>query len=695
MMFDGVGTQFEDGWIARCAPDLVGKRIAYLTPELLWSQVGGLGPIADELARALAQGGLETIVISLLYRRRAVYDLEKRETVTRELRTPADYRDLPTPLDLQPVTKKADGISGMLEFPLLGHTVRACIWKARLGQAQAYLIEHLPGEGEPDLTRDAYGLWGHYEKIAQSLFVAHSALQLFKELEQAPDILHVNDWSPALTPLVMKAHPAYAGDPLFAHVKVVTSSHTPLAAGRFRLPAHYFDVLERDGIAREHFGGMALPDTEDIDFVHGSMFHSDACNGVSEEASELLGKIYPNQAHKIQAVTNGIDVAYWRHARLQNPKLTPEKLVKIKRDLKAWFIEEVEKRSGVKLDLDRPIITRAARLAGLKGLDLTLIDERNAEVMVRDREEAGMGAQVVLMSHPVGDGRTGEWQDRLRRICAAWPDRYVYLPYFDHLFAKCMYAGGDILVFPSRSRSKELDPLPGLAGGNGFPLEASGTSFMMAMVNGCPIVASRTGAMSEAISEFYPDTDGTGFLFGPAEDPDYPRMFRREMWKATALYYDRPDLWRKLMWNAWRAGERQGPGRIDIRLVAWEYATQLYRQALLEFSDIRPGVGSVLEVPPGKPIRVRLRLPSVLPLDALALDLWTNGPGGGEEWHPVPMRPETRPANGSRRFYGQLPPAAPGAAYEFTIRGSANGELFKWAGRNTRVAARETAGERV
>src|SRR2546425_12119648 len=85
----------EDGWITHCAPDLKGKRIAYLSPELLWSQVGGLGPIADELARALAQGGLETTVISLLYRRRLVYDPQKRETVTRDLQTPADYRKLP------------------------------------------------------------------------------------------------------------------------------------------------------------------------------------------------------------------------------------------------------------------------------------------------------------------------------------------------------------------------------------------------------------------------------------------------------------------------------------------------------------------------------------------------------------------------------------------------------------------------
>src|SRR5438067_8010736 len=125
------------------------------------------------------------------------------------------------------------------------------------------MIEHLPAEGELDFTGDAYGLWGHYDKIAQSLFVAHSALRLFKELKQAPDILHVNDWSPALAPLVMKGHPAYTDDPFFANVKVVTSCHTPLAAGRFRMQANFFDVLEQDGISRVHFEGMALPGTED------------------------------------------------------------------------------------------------------------------------------------------------------------------------------------------------------------------------------------------------------------------------------------------------------------------------------------------------------------------------------------------------------------------------------------------------
>jgi glycogen synthase len=550
------------------------------------------------------------------------------------------------------------------------------------------MIEHIPAEGEIDLTGDAYGLWGNYEKICQSLFVAHSTLQLFKTLKQAPDILHLNDWSPALTGIVMKGHPAYANDPFWKNVKIVTSCHTPLAAGRFRLPGELFDLIEQDGVPREHFGGMALPDTDDIDFVHGAMYHSEVCNGVSEEATELLWQIYPGQAHKIQAVTNGCDVDYWRHTKLQNKRLTPEKLWKLKRDLKAWFIEEVEKRSGVKLDIDRPIITRAARLAGLKGLDLTIFDEPNAHLIVRDRDQGGMGAQVVLMSHPVGDGRTGDWQDRLHRICTAWPDRYVYLPYFDHLFAKAMYAGGDMLVFPSRSRSRELDELPGLRSDEGYPLEASGTSFMMAMVNACPIVCSRTGGMREIVSEFYPDVDGTGFLFGPADDHEYPRMFRFAMWKATALFYDRPDLWRRLMWNAWRVGERQGPGRLDIRGVAWEYAARIYRQALLEFGDIKPVVGSRMEVNPGSPIPIQLRLPSALPLDEVALDIWTNGPDGGSEWHPVPMTPEMEPANGFRRFYGQLPAATPGAEFEFTIRGSANGEVFKWAGRNTKVAVK-------
>jgi hypothetical protein len=122
-MYEGLETQFEDGWIASSAADLKGKRIVYLTPELLWSQVGGLGPIADELVRALAQGGLDTTVVSLLYRRRQVYDPKKHQTVTHELKTPADYRNLPAPLDVEPITKKGDGWNGYLEFALLGQKV--------------------------------------------------------------------------------------------------------------------------------------------------------------------------------------------------------------------------------------------------------------------------------------------------------------------------------------------------------------------------------------------------------------------------------------------------------------------------------------------------------------------------------------------------------------------------------------------
>src|SRR5207248_1020848 len=123
----------------------------------------------------------------------------------------------------------------------------------------------------------------------------------------------------------------------------------------------------------------------------------------------------------------------------------------------------IERRNGVKLDPERPIVGFARRAAPYKRPNLILRDPRWTSTLIKKH-----GVQIVFSgkAHPAdlnGKKIVGE----LYRFSRDYPESIVFLQNYDMAIATAMTRGADVwLNNPIR------------------PLEASGTSGMKAAMNG-------------------------------------------------------------------------------------------------------------------------------------------------------------------------------------------------------------------
>ena len=97
-----------------------------------------------------------------------------------------------------------------------------------------------------------------------------------------------------------------------------------------------------------------------------------------------------------------------------------------------------------------------------------------------------------------------------------YPDRVRAAIRYDGALSRRMYAGGDILLMPSR-------------------YEPCGLAQMMAMRYGCVPLARATGGLKDTIVDVSKSPDlGTGFLFGPAD----PKAFAKSLSSALEVFKD-------------------------------------------------------------------------------------------------------------------------------------------------------------
>ena len=117
----------------------------------------------------------------------------------------------------------------------------------------------------------------------------------------------------------------------------------------------------------------------------------------------------------------------------------------------------------------------------------------------------------------------------LSRASGRHPSRVRAAIRFDVNLSRRMYAGGDILLMPSR-------------------YEPCGLAQMMAMRYGCIPLARATGGLQDTISDVSANPEsGTGFLFKPAT----AAAFAGALARALALFPDQ-SAWQKMQQRGMR-----------------------------------------------------------------------------------------------------------------------------------------------
>lgn len=316
----------------------------------------------------------------------------------------------------------------------------------------------VPGIERPHPYTDAAGE-GWPDNAAR--FFAFSAA--VAALARGADVLHLNDW-----------HTAVAASWAHGELPVVFSVHNLAYQGWTapewvaRLGPHSAPFA-RDGACNPLAGAVALADAV---VVVSPTFREEVLN---PETGAGLDGLLRKKGDALVGILNGIDADDWDPAR--DPHL-PAPFDADDMSGKALARAALLGRIGLE-ERPGPLAVSVTRLAEQKGIDLLL-------PLVPELEDLGLRLAIL------GSG-DATLAGELQVAAAAYPSSFVYVEGYDESLAHLLFAGGDLLLMPSR-------------------FEPSGLAQMQAMRYGTLPVVTDVGGLHDTVVDLDEDPEnGTGW----------------------------------------------------------------------------------------------------------------------------------------------------------------------------------------
>ncbi len=463
-------------------------KILYAASEALpFIASGGLADVAGSLPKALQKEGVECRVVLPLYSGIKPALREKLEYVTH------------------------------FNVPLSWRNQYCGLFKAEVDGVTYYLLDN-----EYYFKREG-GIYGFYDDAERFVFFSKAVLELLTVLDYEPDIINCNDWQTAMVPVFLNVF--YRGVEKFRRVRTVFTIHNIQYQGKYGmeiatdicgLPDYAVNMVTYDGA---------------VNMMKGAIEQCDMISTVSPSyAQEILDswfgfgldKILREKSYKLCGILNGIDVVGY------DPKTDPDVYAHytVKKPAgKAENKAKLQERLGLEIAPQKPLIVVVSRLVGMKGLDL---------IRYIFGEILQLGCQFAVLG-------TGDYiyENFFREQADANPGSVAFWQGFVPELARKMYAGGDILLMPSKS-------------------EPCGLAQMVALRYGTIPVIRETGGLRDSISDLGGE-DGNGFTFKSYNAHDMLGAIQR----AVALYQDE---------KAWKAAVVHAMG-CDF---SWESSAKKY-----------------------------------------------------------------------------------------------------------------------
>ena len=379
--------------------------------------------------------------------------------------------------------------------PLSWRSVYAGVFKATTGQDNLtyYFIDN-----EYYFYRD--GAYGYYDDGERFAFFSKAVLEALQYLDWYPDVIHANDWQTAMVPVFLRAF--YMGLESYQPIRTLFTIHNVEYQGK--APNSFVDEclgLPEDWKSTMEYNGCT-------NMMKAAILVSDRVSTVSRTyAFEIQNPYYAHglhevlQAHsyKLSGVVNGIDTKVYDPA--SDPLLyvnytadEPEKKLENKRFL--------QQKLGLACRDDVPVIIMITRLVGHKGVDL--VQAVMDDLMWDD-------IQLVV----IGTGEQ-QYEDMFRYYAARFSHKMSANIVFDNTLAHQTYAGGDIVLMPSKQ-------------------EPCGLTQLISMRYGTIPVVRETGGLYDTVPALNPETmEGRGFTFKTYNAHDMLDAIRR----AAALFHD-------------------------------------------------------------------------------------------------------------------------------------------------------------
>ena len=467
--------------------------VAYFSMEICLEQAiptysGGLGVLAGDTLRSAADLGVPLVAVTLLHRKG--YFVQHLDAAGQQTETPVQWNP----------EQVLDAVEQRVTVLIEGRVVTVAAWKfsvrgVRGHVVPVYLLDtNLPENSEWDrtLTDTLYGGDEHY-RLCQEIVLGMGGAALLQQMGYDQGVIyHLNEGHSALLTLQLlerqldsRKHFELDDSDLEAVRQCcVFTTHTPVPAGhdKFALPL-VRNVLGDERVALlEGCGGVH---EGMLNMTHLALHLTRFVNGVAMRHREVSRSMFPD--YPINSITNGVHATTWTGPAFA--ELFDKRIPEWRRDnlylryavsiplqeirdahaeSKAVLLEEVEKRTGVKLDPNVMTIGFARRATPYKRADLIFSDVPRLAQIAKN-----VGKLQIIFggkAHP----HDGGGKELIRRIFAA-DERLqglvevVYLENYEMALAAKMVAGVDLWL---------NNPMK--------PLEASGTSGMKATLNGVP-----------------------------------------------------------------------------------------------------------------------------------------------------------------------------------------------------------------
>jgi starch synthase len=356
--------------------------------------------------------------------------------------------------------------------------------------------------GRPGIYHDGAG--EYLDNAYRFALISKAALQICKDQNFIPEVMHCHDWPTSLVPVFLKTWDRILS-PL-SNTATVLTIHNIGYQGVYD-PS----VMRYLGLGDEHYRSDTLEDHGKVNLLKAGVAFADALTTVSPtHAVEILDPVggcglapyLERRRGDLTGILNGVDEEHWNPS---SDKLIPARFSASDMSGKIECKRELQRRFGLKVDDSVPLFGVITRFAHQKGMDLLIEASRPA----LDR----MALQLVVLGS--GDRHV---EDYFRWLPSAYPGRVGSYIGFSNELSHLIEAGSDFFLMPSF-------------------YEPCGLNQMYSLKYGTLPVVRATGGLNDSVENYDERTgEGTGFKFFL---PTGEALHDTIGW-AVSTWFDRP-----------------------------------------------------------------------------------------------------------------------------------------------------------
>ena len=230
------------------------------------------------------------------------------------------------------------------------------VWECFYNGVTYYALDN-----EKYFNRD--GLYGFYDDAERFAFFDRAVLDMLRQLDWQPDLIHCNDWQTGMIPVLLKFE-YKKNDMFYWNMKCIYSIHNIAFQGVFDPQI----LPELFGFDMELYNNTCLKFDLGVSFMKGALYYSDIITTVSNtyaneiqtpEYGQRLDEVLRDRSYALRGIVNGIDYDEF------NPKI--DKFIKKNYDensIENKIINktELQKELGLVVNKNIPMIAMVTRL---------------------------------------------------------------------------------------------------------------------------------------------------------------------------------------------------------------------------------------------------------------------------------------------------------------------------------------------